>query len=40
MNAVYLSTTVDTATILPLPLELEGYGCGLIELTGKEQNGF
>ena len=35
MNAVYLSTNGDTTTQLPLPLEIQGYGCGVIEMTGK-----
>ena len=35
MNAVYLSTSGDTTTQLPLPLEMQGYGCGIIEMTGK-----
>lgn len=35
MNAVYLSTTGDTTTLLPTPLEVQGYGCGLIEISGK-----
>ena len=40
MNAVYLTTSGDTTTHLPLPIEVEGYGCGIIELIGKVQNGF
>lgn len=35
MNAVYLSTTGDTTTVLPTPLEVQGYGCGVIEISGK-----
>ena len=35
MNAVYLSTNGDTTTQLPTPLEMQGYGCGVIEMTGK-----
>ena len=35
MNAVYLSTSGDTTTQLPIPLEIQGYGCGVIEMTGK-----
>lgn len=35
MNAFYLSTSGDTVTTLPLPLEMEGYGCGVIEISGK-----
>ena len=33
MNAVYLTT------ILLIPLEIESYGCGVVEMTGKVQNG-
>lgn len=40
MNAVYLSTDGDTTTDLPIPLEVEGYGCGIIEMTGRVKNGF
>ena len=40
MNAVHLTTLGDTITHLPLPIEVEGYGCGIIELMGKVQNGF
>ena len=40
MNAVYLTTDGDTTTILSIPLEVESYGCGVIEMTGKVQNGF
>ena len=36
MNALYLSTGGELAT----PLEVEGYGCGVIELTGKVYSGF
>ena len=35
MNAVYLKTDGDTVTDLPLPLEVEGYGCGVVEMFGK-----
>ena len=35
MQAVYLSTNGDTTTILSTPLEVQGYGCGVIELNGK-----
>ena len=35
MKAVYLSTEGDTTTELPLPLEVEGYGCGVVEINGK-----
>ena len=40
MNAVYLTTDGDTTTILPIHLEVESYGCGVTEITGKVQNGF
>ena len=35
MNALYLSISGDTTTQLPTPLEVQGYGCGVIEMTGK-----
>ena len=35
MNALYLSTNGDSITQLPTPLEIQGYGCGVIEMTGK-----
>lgn len=35
MQAVYLSTNGDTTTILSTPLEVQGYGCGVLELNGK-----
>ena len=35
MQAVYLSTNGDTTTFLSTPLEVQGYGCGVIELNGK-----
>ena len=35
MQAVYQSTNGDTTTILSTPLEVQGYGCGVIELNGK-----
>ena len=34
MHAVYLTTNGDT-TFLSTPLEVQGYGCGIIELDGK-----
>ena len=34
MKALYLSTTGDSIIELPLPLEVEGFGCGVIELSG------
>ena len=35
MHAVYLTTNGDTTTFLSTPLEVQGYGCGIIELDGK-----
>ena len=35
MQAVYLSTSGDSTTFLSTPLEVQGYGCGIIELDGK-----
>lgn len=35
MHAVYLSTDGDSTTMLSTPLEVQGYGCGVIELNGK-----
>ena len=35
MHAVYLTTDGDTTTFLSTPLEVQGYGCGIIELDGK-----
>ena len=35
MHAVYLTTNGDTTTVLSTPLEVQGYGCGIIELDGK-----
>ena len=35
MNALYLSTNGDTTIQLPIPLEVQGYGCGVTEMTGK-----
>ena len=32
MQAVYLTTNGDTTTFLSTPLEVQGYGCGIIEL--------
>ena len=40
MNALYLSTCGDVITELATPLEVEGYGGGVIELTGKVRSGF
>ena len=35
MHAVYLTTNGDTTTFLSTLLEVQGYGCGIIELDGK-----
>ena len=35
MHAVYLTTNGDTTTFLSTPLEVQGYGCRIIELDGK-----
>ena len=35
MHAVYLTTDGGTTTFLSTPLEVQGYGCGIIELDGK-----
>ena len=40
MNVLYLSTHGDVITEQATPLEVEGYGCGVIELTGKVCSGF
>ena len=40
MKAVYLNTNGDTTIELPIPLEVEGYGIGVMEMSGRVQNGF
>ena len=35
MKAVYLNTSGDETIHLPVTLEVEGYGCGVIEMSGK-----
>ena len=35
MNDLYLYINGDTTIILPVPLEVVGYGCGMIEMNGK-----
>ena len=35
MHAVYLTTNGDTTTFLSTQFEVQGYGCGIIELDGK-----
>ena len=35
MKSLFLSTSGDNTIDLPLPLEVEGYACGIIELNGR-----
>ena len=35
MHAVYLTINGDTTTFLSTLLEVQGHGCGIIELDGK-----
>ena len=35
MKSIYLSTNGDTTTVLPYPIEVHEYGCGVIEMNGK-----
>ena len=35
MKVVYLNTNGDTTIDLPIPLEEEGYGVGVIEMSGR-----
>ena len=35
MKAVYISTTGDDTVELATPLEVEGYGVGVIEMNGR-----
>ena len=35
MKAVYLNTNGNTTIGLPIPLEVEGYGVGVIEMSGR-----
>ena len=32
MKAVYLSANDDQTTVLPFPLEVQGFGCGVLEI--------
>ena len=34
MKVLFLSTSGDNTLDLPLPLEVEGYGCDIIEISG------
>ena len=38
MNVMYLTITGDDTLELPVPLEVEGYACGVIEMSGKVNN--
>ena len=38
MNVMYLTITGDDTLELPVPLEVEGYTCGVIEMSGKINN--
>ena len=40
MKAVYVNTSGDDTIEFPVPLEVEGYGCGVVEMTGRVRNGF
>ena len=40
MKALYVTTFGDDTIDLPVPLEVEGYACGIIEMTGKINNKF
>ena len=34
MKSLYISTSGDTILELPVPLEVDGYVCGIIEMAG------
>lgn len=38
MKSIYLTTTNDTTTLLDIPLEVENYACGIIEMSGTIQD--
>ena len=38
MKVIYITTTGDNTLELPIPLDVEGYLCGLVELAGKVVN--
>ena len=40
MKALYVTTDGDDTVDLPVPLEVEGYACGIIDMTGKINNSF
>lgn len=35
MKSIYVTVSGDTTVDLPIPLEVEGYVCGVIEMSGK-----
>ena len=35
MKALYITTSGDTTLELPIPIDIEGYVCGIIEMNGK-----
>ena len=35
MKTLYLSTNGDTTTVFPFPLEIQNYGCALIDMNGR-----
>ena len=35
MKALYITTSGDTTLELPVPIDIEGYVCGIIEMNGK-----
>ena len=35
MKSVYLTSNGDTTIDLPIPLEVEGYGVGVVEMSGR-----
>ena len=35
MKSLYLSTSGDTTLELPVPIDVDGYVCGIIEMNGK-----
>ena len=40
MKALYVTTDGDDTVDLPVPLKVEGYACGIIDMTGKINNSF
>ena len=35
MKCLYITTSGDTTLELPIPMDVDGYVCGIIELNGK-----